>query len=351
MFQSDAIGRRLRDVSLHQPDLLRTDGDLSAVTTPQPALPPPKERRAIHYSGYDRERRDFYATPGWVTEALLQHIHFRGPIWEPCCGDGAMSGILAVHGYEVVPTDIADRGFGMPGVDFLTCRNVPRMSLHRNEPAIWRRHRFPCRAVEVFKGDARLSADCVGAHCLCAALRLRVEGQWAMRELQSFAGAPTNDRIGWIPDILLHWQGKAWLRRFRPFADRLVKRPGKWLLHVYSEALRLWVGVSTDVPSGEVRHDIRREKFAGLGVAPSIGTDQQIDSTALVLPDQVNGLCHGPIKPRNGPEAANCSRFFASAAALRARQPRLRETRSSSGGRGRRSGGPGHGYLLTAPCQ
>ena len=67
-----------------------------------------------------------------------------------------------------------------------------------------------------------------------------------------------------------------------------------------------------------MRHDIRREKFAGLGVVPSIGTDQQIDSTALVLPDQVNGLCHGPIKPRNGPEAANCSRFFASAAALRA---------------------------------
>jgi hypothetical protein len=69
--------------------------------------------------------RDFYATPNWVTEALLQHVRFRGPVWEPCCGDGAISAVLAAHGYEVVSTDIANHGFGTPGVDFLTCRDVP----------------------------------------------------------------------------------------------------------------------------------------------------------------------------------------------------------------------------------
>src|SRR5215472_741542 len=123
MLESDATGGRLRKVNPQQPDLLRAAGDF---TTPQlAALPPPTERRAIHYSGYDRKRRDFYATPGWVTEALLQHIHFRGVIWEPCCGDGAMSRILALHGNEVVSTDIADRGFGTPGVDFLACHIVP----------------------------------------------------------------------------------------------------------------------------------------------------------------------------------------------------------------------------------
>ena len=124
MVQSDAVGRHLRKVSPQQHDLLLADAESTAVTTPQPALPPPTERRAIHYSGYDRKRRDFYATPDWVTGALLQHIHFRGPVWEPCCGDGAMSCILAAHGYEVVSTDIADRGFGTPGVDFLACHNV-----------------------------------------------------------------------------------------------------------------------------------------------------------------------------------------------------------------------------------
>lgn len=95
-------------------------------TTPAPNLPaPPSERRAIHVSGYEREGRDFYATPTWVTAALLKHIRFRGPIWEPCCGDGAMASVLAGQGYDVVSTDIADRGFGTPGVDFLACREVP----------------------------------------------------------------------------------------------------------------------------------------------------------------------------------------------------------------------------------
>ena len=83
------------------------------------------ERRAIHISGYDREGRDFYATPAWVTEALLQHVALRAPVWEPCCGDGAMSTILAAHGHEVVSTDIAARGFGTAGIDFLTCRTMP----------------------------------------------------------------------------------------------------------------------------------------------------------------------------------------------------------------------------------
>lgn len=81
--------------------------------------------RAIHISGYQREGRDFYATPAWVTEALLRHIRLRGKVWEPCCGDGAMSTVLAAGGHEVVSTDIADRGFGTPGVDFLACRTVP----------------------------------------------------------------------------------------------------------------------------------------------------------------------------------------------------------------------------------
>src|SRR5215472_5208053 len=124
MLQPDEMGR-LRNMSPRQPDLLRTDADLPTGTTLLQTLPKPTRHRAIHYSGYDRKRRDYYATPDWVTDALLQHIHFRGPIWEPCCGDGAMSRILAGHGYEVASTDIADRGFGTPGVNFLTCHKVP----------------------------------------------------------------------------------------------------------------------------------------------------------------------------------------------------------------------------------
>ncbi|CAH2604863.1 conserved protein of unknown function [Rhodovastum atsumiense] len=81
--------------------------------------------RPIHISGYDRKGRDFYATPAWVTEALLRHVRFRGRVWEPCCGTGAITTVLQRHGYEVTSTDIADHGFGTPGIDFLGCGAVP----------------------------------------------------------------------------------------------------------------------------------------------------------------------------------------------------------------------------------
>lgn len=81
--------------------------------------------RPIHVSGYDRKVGDFYATPDWVTEALLRRVRFRGRVWEPCCGAGAISIVMKRRGYDVTSTDIADHGFGAAGVDFLSCRAVP----------------------------------------------------------------------------------------------------------------------------------------------------------------------------------------------------------------------------------
>jgi hypothetical protein len=81
--------------------------------------------RAIHVSGYEREPGDFYPTPFWVTECLLRHVELRGPIWEPCCGDGAIAKVLTAAGHEVVASDIADYGFGRPGVDILEEKRMP----------------------------------------------------------------------------------------------------------------------------------------------------------------------------------------------------------------------------------
>lgn len=99
-------------------------------------IQPSRAVRAIHLSGYERESRDFYATPPYVTEALLRHVKFRGPVWEPCCGDGAMSKVLEAHGYDVHSTDIAERGYGIPGVDFMETHQVPAgcRSLVTNPP-------------------------------------------------------------------------------------------------------------------------------------------------------------------------------------------------------------------------
>ena len=106
----------------HGLPLIEVDRQLVAASSKAPVRKP--ERRAIHVSGYQREGRDFYATPSWVTEALLQHVSLRDPVWEPCCGDGAMATVLAAHGHDVVSSDIANRGFGTSGIDFLTCQST-----------------------------------------------------------------------------------------------------------------------------------------------------------------------------------------------------------------------------------
>lgn len=83
------------------------------------------EVRAIHISGFERPGHDFFRTPEWVTRALLKHVTLRGPIWEPCCGDGAMARVLIDHGQTVVASDLVDRGYGTGGVDFFNC-DLPR---------------------------------------------------------------------------------------------------------------------------------------------------------------------------------------------------------------------------------
>ena len=67
----------------------------------------------------DRARDDFYATPHETTEALLRVETFAGEIWEPCCGQGHIATVLQKHGYAVEATDLVDRGFGRPRIDFL----------------------------------------------------------------------------------------------------------------------------------------------------------------------------------------------------------------------------------------
>jgi hypothetical protein len=76
----------------------------------------------------DLDGPDFYPTPAWATYALIESEHFSGEIWEPACGDGAMSTVLAETGNSIVSSDLYDRGFGDIGHDFLTtsrrCHNV-----------------------------------------------------------------------------------------------------------------------------------------------------------------------------------------------------------------------------------
>jgi hypothetical protein len=83
------------------------------------------EVRPIHESGFDRQEGDFYPTPAWVTECLLSNVTLRGPVWEPCCGDGAVAKVLQAAGHDVVATDLVDRGFGRGGVDIFGVSRMP----------------------------------------------------------------------------------------------------------------------------------------------------------------------------------------------------------------------------------
>tara|TARA_R100000388_G_C7202050_1_gene139066 strand:+ start:42 stop:581 length:540 start_codon:yes stop_codon:yes gene_type:complete len=77
-----------------------------------------KAQQIVGFSA-NREKNDFYATPEESTEKLLRVVTFRGRIYEPCCGQGHISEVLIKHGYEVFSSDLVDRGYGTPRVDFL----------------------------------------------------------------------------------------------------------------------------------------------------------------------------------------------------------------------------------------
>lgn len=78
-------------------------------------LPRNAEKSKLSRLNYRYPRRvphDFYPTPPEAVRALLSVETFTGSIWEPACGDGAISKVLIEAGFEVVSTDLIDRGFG-----------------------------------------------------------------------------------------------------------------------------------------------------------------------------------------------------------------------------------------------
>lgn len=81
--------------------------------------------KAMGNLDYDRVDNDFYATPPWMVQNILPtliplRLATRGTKFvEPACGDGAISKVLRMHGFDCVSSDLADRGYGTPGKDFL----------------------------------------------------------------------------------------------------------------------------------------------------------------------------------------------------------------------------------------
>lgn len=68
----------------------------------------------------DAEPNDYYATEPRAVELLLEQEKFGPVILEPACGQGHISEVLKSHGYEVISTDLIDRGYGIGDTDFFT---------------------------------------------------------------------------------------------------------------------------------------------------------------------------------------------------------------------------------------
>lgn len=68
-----------------------------------------------------REKDDFYATDPIAIDILCSVEKFDGSIWENSAGQGHLAEQLKKHGYQVIATDLVDRGYEPceTGVDFL----------------------------------------------------------------------------------------------------------------------------------------------------------------------------------------------------------------------------------------
>lgn len=75
---------------------------------------------ASNHSKSEREQNDYYATDPIALELLLDIENFSTNIWECACGEGHLSKVLQDKGFNVVSTDLIDRGYGVGGVDFLS---------------------------------------------------------------------------------------------------------------------------------------------------------------------------------------------------------------------------------------
>lgn len=78
-------------------------------------------------SGYVRNKLDFYPTPKSAVDSALQVLGDEIPtyrIWEPFCGDGAITKILAPDALDIVSTDIiAYEGFDADAlIDFFSIK-------------------------------------------------------------------------------------------------------------------------------------------------------------------------------------------------------------------------------------
>jgi len=82
----------------------------------------------------DREENDFYPTPPYAVNALLVEEKFTGSVFEPACGDGAISKVLIANNLNVFSSDLIYREYGAGGHNFLEYKGEKFDNIITNPP-------------------------------------------------------------------------------------------------------------------------------------------------------------------------------------------------------------------------
>ena len=113
---------------------------------------------ASNHSDVERESNDFYATDPESLEIFLKalerdNIKLHHLIWECACGQGHLSEVLKNNGYDVFSSDLINRNYGAPGINFLNRTNEWDGDILTNPPYKYAKE-FVEKALELTKPGA-----------------------------------------------------------------------------------------------------------------------------------------------------------------------------------------------------
>ena len=89
-----------------------------------------------NHSEYERVPNDYYSTDPLAIDMLEKYglLDKNVKYYEVACGDGSLSKRLESYGYDVISSDLIDRGYGTPNKDFLKDTEMKDGSIITNPP-------------------------------------------------------------------------------------------------------------------------------------------------------------------------------------------------------------------------
>ena len=105
-----------------------------------------------------RQEHDYYATEPNAVRIFLNKLKQDGVIlnkniWECACGEGHMAEVFKEYNYNVYATDLIDRSYGTPNVDFLATCDFPRDCDIFTNPPFKLAEEFAYRGNEILDKD------------------------------------------------------------------------------------------------------------------------------------------------------------------------------------------------------